>query len=92
MTKLDTTSIKLKTVHNVTIRLEIGNGMAYLWHLQNQTNDDAKIYTLDTLPKEIRDEIAEGYKEAEENFKQNGPPVQGPTGSGINRNPPPPKR
>ncbi len=89
----DTSAIWLVSTRTVTIKVYVGQGYFYSWGLTQTLLTDPKIYTLKSLPKDIRDQFDKGYQEAEKQDKEYGdmvPPVN--FRSGKTTVPPPPNR
>lgn len=87
--KIDENSIRLASQRSMNMKIQISPMLHFSWYLGQTLITDPKVYTTKTLPQNILDEIAKGYKDAEKNDKQYGnqyPVFSGPRNRG---NPPP---
>ncbi|MBI1331810.1 MAG: hypothetical protein GC165_02915 [Armatimonadetes bacterium] len=86
--KIDEKNIRLISQRNLTIKLAISPLLNCQWTLTQSLFTDPKVYTADTLPQNILDEIKKGYAEAEKYDKQYGDQI-GNYPRPTHANPPP---
>lgn len=93
---IDPNRIIISNQRNVRLSLVVNKeGMFKSWNLQSASPQTSKIYTLETLPADVKKQVDEGMKMAGEmaNRMQNMPiPNGGGGGRSRGNNPPPPSR
>lgn len=67
--RFDRNSIRIVSQRQINFKVTVRKGIAKSFTLTEMHVQDPKVYSLDTLPEEIKKKIQEGYKQAEENDK-----------------------